>query len=582
MILAVRADRVSFKTVKFTAGFNVILADRTKDSTKRDTRNGLGKSTLIEIIHFCLGGGATAGKGIMVERLHDWTFFLDLLLHGKQITVARSTATAKKVTISGDTTGWVIQPQADRKTGEPTLSIPEWNTVLGHLMFGLSSFETAKKYSPTFRSLISYIIRRGPDAYTVPFEHFRKQNEWDKQVNNAFLLDLAWEDGSAWQELRDRKKIVEELQKAAKAGMLDELVGTIGELESQKVLLDRRANQERTDLRTFKVHERYHEIEQRANTLTSEIHGLVNENVADRQLIAYYERSLKEEREPTSSDLFEVYDEAEVVLGESVRKRLDEVEAFHKQLLLNRRVFLASEVDQLRRKVEVRERTIEQDTAARSELMQVLSTHRALEEHTQLERLYLGTLAELKDVVTRIDRLRQFEEGRSKLRIDQEMLTQRARRDYMDRRPRWEPAVSIFNSLSEALYKSPGRLVVDVGPTGFKFNVEIVRSSSEGITSMKVFCYDLTLAKLWADREPSPRLLMHDSTIFDPVDTRQRAVALELAQRESDESGFQYICTINSDMVPRDEFSDGFRFESFVRLILTDATDDGGLLGIRY
>jgi uncharacterized protein YydD (DUF2326 family) len=91
---------------------------------------------------------------------------------------------------------------------------------------------------------------------------------------------------------------------------------------------------------------------------------------------------------------------------------------------------------------------------------------------------------------------------------------------------------------------------------------------------------------LWSTQRPqprgSPRLLIHDSTIFDPVDSRQRAVALELAQREAEQSGIQYICTMNSDMVPFEEFTEGFDIEKYVRLRLTDATDDGGLLGMRF
>jgi uncharacterized protein YydD (DUF2326 family) len=54
-ILRVRADQPTFRDVTFTSGFNVVLAERTKESTKKDSRNGLGKSTLIEIISFCLG-----------------------------------------------------------------------------------------------------------------------------------------------------------------------------------------------------------------------------------------------------------------------------------------------------------------------------------------------------------------------------------------------------------------------------------------------------------------------------------------------------------------------------------------------
>jgi uncharacterized protein YydD (DUF2326 family) len=55
MINAVFANRNSFKAVEFLPGFNVILADRAETSSARESRNGLGKSTLIEIIHFCLG-----------------------------------------------------------------------------------------------------------------------------------------------------------------------------------------------------------------------------------------------------------------------------------------------------------------------------------------------------------------------------------------------------------------------------------------------------------------------------------------------------------------------------------------------
>jgi len=46
-------------------------------------------------------------------------------------------------------------------------------------------------------------------------------------------------------------------------------------------------------------------------------------------------------------------------------------------------------------------------------------------------------------------------------------------------------------------------------------NVEIERSGSQGIDSMKVFCYDLVLAQLWSQREGKPGFLIHDSMIFE-------------------------------------------------------------------
>jgi uncharacterized protein YydD (DUF2326 family) len=99
---------------------------------------------------------------------------------------------------------------------------------------------------------------------------------------------------------------------------------------------------------------------------------------------------------------------------------------------------------------------------------------------------------------------------------------------------------------------------------------------------MKVFCYDLVLARLWAERRPSPRILIHDSTIFDGVDERQRALALEIAASESNKYGFQYICTLNSDYVPWNEFSRSFDLRSYIKLTLTDQDETGCLLGIRF
>ncbi|HEY9875701.1 MAG TPA: hypothetical protein V6D12_19885 [Candidatus Obscuribacterales bacterium] len=185
MIRAVRCNHASFKEVEFTPGFNVILADRTEVSGRRDSRNGLGKSTLIEIIHFCLGARMQTGKGLGVVDLRGWAFSLELTLSNRVITATRSTAEQSKIVIEGDTTDWSIQPKV--REGQKILSVQDWTTVLGNLMFGLSIDNEDKKFEPTFRSLISYFIRRGRDAFSTPFEHYRKQLEWDKQINNAFL-----------------------------------------------------------------------------------------------------------------------------------------------------------------------------------------------------------------------------------------------------------------------------------------------------------------------------------------------------------------------------------------------------------
>ena len=579
MIKRLSANHPSFKPLEFSAGFNVLLADRTKESSKRDSRNGLGKSTLIEIIHFCLGSKSSKGKGLFVEALQGWEFTLELEINGTDLSVTRRVDSPNAFFVAGETSHLPVQPKM--KQGELSYGLKEWTGLLGHLFYGLPT-ENEGKYQPSFRSLISYSIRQGKDAFSTPFEHHRKQVEWDKQVNNAFLLGLAWSDASELQLLKDRKKGLENLRKAAKTGVVKGFVGSLGELEARRVRLQRKADGDAESLANFKVHPQYEDIRVQANQLTEEIHGAANQNNADQRMLSLYERALTEENVPVPNAIEKLYAEAGVALPGVTMRRIEDVQAFHHDIIRNRRDFLAAEVLRLKRSMADRGKTIEEKTNVRAVGMAVLQTHGALEEYTLIQRRHLDALNELNSIVSSIDNLKSCETGLSQLKIDQEVLQQKARRDYDERRHIWEKAIELFNGYTERLYNVAGRLLIDVGATGFKFDVEIERSGSTGVGNMKVFCYDMTVASLWADKTPSPRLVVHDSAIFDGVDERQRALALELAAREAVTRNFQYICTLNSDEVPSAEFSAGFKLHDYVRATLTDADVSGSLLGIRF
>ena len=67
------------------------------------------------------------------------------------------------------------------------------------------------------------------------------------------------------------------------------------------------------------------------------------------------------------------------------------------------------------------------------------------------------------------------------------------------------------------------------------------------------------------------------------MDERQVAKALQLGAERAEAVGFQYIVTMNSDALPREGFKTGFDIRSYVMdTKLTDATDTGGLFGLRF
>ena len=579
MILAIRSNMPTFKTVQFQPGFNVVLADRTKESTIRDSRNGLGKTTLVEIIHFCLGAQTRRNQGLPVAPLKGWSFTLEMILHDRKLLVTRRIDDPRFVDLDGDLSGFT--QASGRLNGMVTLRVQEWNALLGELLFNVSQ-ESQSKYQPTFRSLFSYLVRRGPDAYINAFNHYRTQHEWDKQLHNAFLLGLDWRHAGRLQELRDEEKLLNGLRRAAREGLLEGMIGTLGNLEAERARLHTEIQRRSQSLDTFRVHPQYEDIQQEANQLTTTIHALSNANLTDSKLTELYRTSLEEDAAPDLDQLLDVYQTVGVIMPEIVRRRLDEVQNFHRQILANRRTYLESELQRLEAASNQRTLQIQAGIDRRAALLDILSTHGALREYNRLQQLQLDLVARRNDVDYRITNFRKFEQGRSEIRVNRELLLQTARRDFEERREVREKAIRIFNEKSEQLYEASGNLVVDVTDTGFHFNVDIMRSGSQGINKMKIFCYDHMLAELWASQQPSPGLLIHDSTIFDGVDERQIALALESAQRDADQWGFQYVCTLNSDMLPTADFSPGFDLEQFVRLRLTDESEEGGLLGIRY
>jgi uncharacterized protein YydD (DUF2326 family) len=160
-------------------------------------------------------------------------------------------------------------------------------------------------------------------------------------------------------------------------------------------------------------------------------------------------------------------------------------------------------------------------------------------------------------------------------------LETKLQRDYEQCRTKWENAVSLFNENSEALYDEPGKLIINTTDNGYGFDVEINKSSSEGVGKMKIFCYDLMLVELMRQRDGID-FLFHDSSIFDGVDSRQRALALMHAHRKGLEYNFQYICALNSDMIPSDDFDEGFTLDKFVRLTLKDQRPEDATLGFHF
>lgn len=78
MLRRLDADDPRFKGAVFTPGLNLVVADRLRGSAATDSRNSAGKSSLIELIHFLLGGRVTKTSLVARKPLREITFALEM------------------------------------------------------------------------------------------------------------------------------------------------------------------------------------------------------------------------------------------------------------------------------------------------------------------------------------------------------------------------------------------------------------------------------------------------------------------------------------------------------------------------
>lgn len=215
-----------------------------------------------------------------------------------------------------------------------------------------------------------------------------------------------------------------------------------------------------------------------------------------------------------------------------------------------------------------------------------------------LERLYASAGVQLPDVsLKRLESVKEFhkavvrnrkahlqgEINAADIKVKKATNHQKLVNDFEERDERLKEAILLFEELSGTLSERSAVLVVEPKEKGLELDIQGAPIRSTGIREQQIFCFDMLLAVMQQRHSFGLDFLVHDSRLFDAMDARQVANAFEAVVKLTEQHGFQYIVTMNSDDVPLNEFSADFDFESHVLpQRLSDKTEDGGLFGFRF
>ena len=564
------ANKSSFRTVEFNeTGLSFIVAKQKNPENKSNdkTYNGVGKSLLINIIHFCLGSKKEKYTSFC-NKLPSWELCLDFSVGGADYTAKRTTDNPSKITLNGE-----------------ELTLTNFNSKLKSMCFNIPDDVS----SLSFRSLLPFFIRPSKKAYIDFNGASGNYNQYQTRLYNSFLLGLDVFLAQKKYEIKkeqDRIKILEgnfkndELLKDFFTGNKDVSL-TIVDLEEQIYRLNR-------NLADFKVAEDYSDIQKEADMIESELFALNNSIILIENNIGSVNKSLNIQTKTTKSDIEKVYEEASVHFSENLRKTLSDLETFYENLITSRKKRLLEQKNKFESEIKVKSVIAKKLKNELDRLIKYLGDHQALD-------VFLSISDKTASMKTKLESLEKYQalqaEYKEKLRnaekiqLEQSEITENyiaeiesdinELRDY-------------FRSLAKRFYPTAvAGLSVNnnEGDNLLRYNIDakIESDNSDGINNVKIFCYDMTL--LFKGQNHNIDFIFHDSRLFDGIDERQKTELFKIVYEEFANSRKQYIATVNQNQL--NEIKDYMEPELFQKIIndntvltLTDDDESEKLLGI--
>lgn len=576
MLKHLRANKSEFRPITFKEGLNVILADQAPGASSTDSRNARGKTTLFHILRFLLGGNLP--KQLTPLKKDGWEFSLTLQLFGEEVTVTRRLSSGTRLDI---TYSPALKTILELYVEEGQIHVDSWKELLGLAFFSLDQEKTDGSYGLSARTLLSYVIR--VETGSDPLKAFPLQPAWSSRQHLAFMFGLDWQIVRNLQVIGQRADALTAISSAADQGLLPSYSGE-GELLIERSEAQRQLRESENRVSQFQVLDDPQALVQRADELTEKLTRLRDQAFEDSRMITLYRDALREAdeeaRDSVATDISLLYEQAGTMLNEATMRRLEDVKAFHIRLAENRRSFIQqslTELDDIQRN---RYRQLAELSEQRTTLLSALNAGGVIEELLALKDEASHYQQRLSEIEVRLAQVRELTESRERLRAERAAERQEAQTKLALSRGKLDRIAEKFDARMRRLYGVGGVLTAAVDNDGYKFAINVAGQNSTGVNKMKLLCLDLALLEEGISSAHHPDFLMHDSSVFDGVDPRQTASALQLASETVSSVHGQYVCALNSNDVHPDIRDAEWFVEGIVRTVLD--TDTGGLLGVKF
>lgn len=564
-----------FKAIQFKNGLNILVAEKAAEAKQGDSRNSTGKTSFVKLLRYVLGGGLD--KRLNKPDLHGHEFSLSLELPFGDalqiVTVNRTIKPSTKVQVSG----W--GPISDNQP----IPVDEWRTAQERELFHLP--EDVSR--PTAGQIWGQFVRTYFDS---PIKTFSNEAEWESGARLGYLLGLAPEVLNKAGELDQLKKQREAVNLVSKEGALTGFTLDEAAIRSELATVRRDRDEANRSLRDFAVDDQYAEHQALANDVSAEIRSLNDLLLSLSRRKQEIEGAIRQETRNQSQvsvgeQLQQVYGEAGAILPDFVKKRFDEVLAFHHSVVENRRHYLTEELKSVDTDLVALSSSRSQLDERRSQTLRLLRDSVAIDTFIDAQRSLAQLDASVSDLERRLDTASKYNEVDNTIKLKRAESVATLRAEVAEQTTLLEGPIALFRQLGDEIYtERQSDLLVSPSSLGtLKVKPEISGDASTGILGVETFLLDIVTLIQGLQLGRAPRVLVHDSHNFDATDHRQVASCLNIGARLAEQYEFQYVVTMNSDFLSSVEAEGAFDSSDYLLdTRLSDATEDGGLFGFRF
>lgn len=545
------------ENITFQPGINIIYGKYSKDDNAKGI-NGIGKSSLVRLINYMLLSDSSEKEFKKTKynflRSEQHSLILEFSVNDKKHFIKRG--------FENEDVIWY---------GTIPNKLIEYDKVelLSVLLGLLLPVESNEVYleGNKFRTLMQFFIKddiqnKGRSDATNFFSF--TPNSVEKNIYNFYLLNLPTKNMINFNEVAKDYKTYSSALKTHEEKLKIETGRTIEEYRSEKLKLETNVAVLRSRLTGYDFKDTHTELEEKLSEIISQINIRSQEYHLIGQKLKNIHESYQINQDINTEKIKKLYNEVQANFGTLVKKSLDEIIEFKKEILENRNKFLVKKEKDLSEVMNAIFKELSKLENSRTKLLGELKEKGVLDK---LEKTYENLLTEQSSLERQNLILQQVDEYNvilSDLEVALSATKKDVLTDIQSSHSSLDELRKLFYEILEATVYMDGEPVsgyFDVavnlkskkGTLPFKIDVSIPKSGSHGQEVLKTIAYDLMIfLNAVKQKRNFPDFLIHDG-VFYGMSHKTMVNILNYINKKSaelhEEKQFQYIVTFSEDEV---------------------------------